>query len=121
MEDKKPLNVSDDIKTELITKMILIKLIENYSFSKVVDIIIKREKEENELAQVINIIKQKNDMSKLTKIIFDLEDLYKITEENFDKKEEKGGNIEKEDKKEKMEKEEKEEKEDIGKKDKISK
>ena len=89
MEEKKPLNVSDDIKTIIITKLILIKLIENYSFEKVVDTLIKREKEENELFQVVNVIKQKSKMDEITNIIFELKKLYKKEE---DKKEEKKEN-----------------------------
>ena len=89
MEEKKPLNVSDDIKTIIITKLILIKLIENYSFEKVVDTLIKREKEENELFQVVNVIKQKSKMDEITNIIFELKKLYKKPE---DKKEEKKEN-----------------------------
>ena len=65
--------------------MILIKLIENYSFDKVVDTLIKREKEENELFQVVNVIKQKNKMDEITNIIFELKKFYKNPE---DKKEE---------------------------------
>ena len=89
MEEKKPLNVADDIKTIIITKLILIKLIENYSFEKVVDTLIKREKEENELFQVVNVIKQKSKMDEITNIIFELKKLYKKPE---DKKEEKKEN-----------------------------
>ena len=75
MEEKKPLNVPDDIKIEIITKLILIKLIENFSYEKVIDNLYKREKDESELYQVISVIKQKINISKLTNIMFDLEEL----------------------------------------------
>ena len=83
MEEKKPLNVPDDIKIEIITKLILIKLIENFSYEKVIDNLYKREKDESELYQVISVIKQKINMSKLTNIMFDLEELSYFTKNHF--------------------------------------
>ena len=72
--------------------MILIKLIENYSFEKVVDTLIKREKEENELFQVVNVIKQKNKMDEITNIIFELKNYMKYQDKKEETKENKSNN-----------------------------
>ena len=72
--------------------MILIKLIENYSFEKVVDTLIKREKEENELFQVVNVIKKKNKMDEITNIIFELKNYMKYQDKKEETKENKSNN-----------------------------
>ena len=78
MDEKEFLNISTEERTLLITKMIMIRLIENFSFDNVIDTIYNTNKDEkNELDQTINILIEKTNFFDLTNIIFDLKDLYK--------------------------------------------
>ena len=78
MDEKESLNISKEQKTLLITKMIMMRLIENFSFDNVIDTIYNNNKDEkNELDQTISILIEKTNLFDLTNIIFDLKDLYK--------------------------------------------
>ena len=87
MEEKEFQNLTDEMKTLLIAKMIMIQLIENFSYRNVLDSIYncnKKEREKNELDKVITVLKQKTNLHDLTNIIFELKYLCDTSNENVE-------------------------------------
>ena len=87
MEEKEFQNLTDEMKTLLIAKMIMIQLIENFSYRNVLDAIYncnKKEREKNELDKVITVLKQKTNLHDLTNIIFELKYLCDTSNENIE-------------------------------------